>query len=373
MGTSLVWTPLVPPRDAHALAEAVNRMLDDALLRRELAHTALRQVVDEWSWPVAAARICAAYEEVRSAWPTRTSPTKPVADSSDEPATDLSGQYRPAVTAHMRAAVAVSPHLDDAVFSAGGVLALLSRAGWHVRVITCFTASVDHPGPFALSTQLDKGLPADVDYTAVRRAEDCAAQQRLGLLPPIHLPLPEAPHRGYNSARELFTPPHADDTVAAELQGLLQPHLLPADLVLAPQALGDHVDHVITAQAVAAEAPASRTVWWRDMPYTARLTPPESGSSRGDRNGTREVACDIGTVIGELRHRATRLSSDSSSAAQTKPSTHSSKPPVPRPSEWARHTSTARHCSPGITPVDCLRSPTGPELMTRGGQPRADC
>ncbi|MEV5433412.1 PIG-L family deacetylase [Streptomyces sp. NPDC052701] len=82
-----------------------------------------------------------------------------------------------------RTAVAVSPHLDDAVFSAGGVLALLSWTGWRVRVVTCFTASADEPCPFALSTQLDKGLPADVDYMALRRAEDAAAQRRLGVLP----------------------------------------------------------------------------------------------------------------------------------------------------------------------------------------------
>src|SRR5215212_4481765 len=84
-------------------------------------------------------------------------------------------------------AVAVSPHLDDAVFSAGGTLAALAAAGWRVRVVTCFTASVADPSPFALSTQLDKGLPADVDYMALRRAEDTAALTHLGV-EAVHLP-----------------------------------------------------------------------------------------------------------------------------------------------------------------------------------------
>ncbi|WP_188114153.1 glycosyltransferase family 4 protein [Streptomyces apricus] len=70
---------LVPSRDPHALAGAVGRMVDDAPLRHRLAETALRQVAAQWSWPVAAARIGAVYDEVRAAWPTRptTSGTAP--------------------------------------------------------------------------------------------------------------------------------------------------------------------------------------------------------------------------------------------------------------------------------------------------------
>jgi LmbE family N-acetylglucosaminyl deacetylase len=209
--------------------------------------------------------------------------------------------------------VAVSPHLDDAVFSAGGTLAVLARAGWSVRVVTCFTASVDDPCPFALSTQLDKGLPAEADYMALRRAEDTAAQRVLGTLSPLHLPLPEAPHRGYGSAPELFTPPRAGDTVGAELESLLRPHLAPADLVLAPQGIGGHVDHVITVRtaggrpargvrrashvAVAATAPLSRTCWWRDVPYVTRAPHAAGGPPPGRPAGTSEVAVDTGAVL----------------------------------------------------------------------------
>ncbi len=168
-------------------------------------------------------------------------------------------------------ALAISPHLDDAVFSAGGTLAALATGGWTVRVVTCFTASVPDPGPFALSTQLDKGLPADVDYLALRRAEDVAACRLLGA-EPVHLPLPEAPHRGYASAAELFTGARPDDAIAPVLGAALRPHLRGADLVLAPQALGDHVDHRIVAEVVAALAAdrGTSTLWWRDVPYVLR-------------------------------------------------------------------------------------------------------
>jgi LmbE family N-acetylglucosaminyl deacetylase len=160
--------------------------------------------------------------------------------------------------------VAVSPHLDDAVFSAGGTIASLVGEGWQVTVVTCFTASVPDPSPFALSTQLDKGLAADVDYMALRRAEDAAACAVLGAVPE-HLPLPEAPHRGYTSAADLFAGVHPDDAVARPLAGLLTPRLRGADLVLAPQALGDHADHRVVADVVAALA--GDAWWWRDAPY----------------------------------------------------------------------------------------------------------
>ncbi|RKN47646.1 PIG-L deacetylase family protein [Micromonospora endolithica] len=164
-------------------------------------------------------------------------------------------------------AVAVSPHLDDAVFSVGGTLAALVTAGWTVRVVTCFTASVPDPSPFALACQLDKGFPADVDYMALRRAEDDTACALLGV-EPVHLPLPEAPHRGYPDPAALFAGVRADDRAAAALAPALRPQLADADVVLAPQALGDHVDHRIVTETVAGLAPDS--LFWRDVPYVDR-------------------------------------------------------------------------------------------------------
>ena len=168
-----------------------------------------------------------------------------------------------------RVAVAVSPHLDDAVFSAGGTLAALVDSGWRVRVVTCFSATVADPSPFALSTQLDKGLGVNVDYMALRRAEDVAAVRLLGA-EAVHLPLPEAPHRGYTSAPDLFAGQHADDAIAGPLSDALAPHLRDAALVLAPQAIGDHVDHRVVVEVVRQASPACPTLWWRDAPYVLR-------------------------------------------------------------------------------------------------------
>jgi LmbE family N-acetylglucosaminyl deacetylase len=155
--------------------------------------------------------------------------------------------------------LAVSPHLDDAAFSVGGTLAALAPAGHH------FTASVPGPTGFALACQLDKGLPADVDYLALRRDEDAAAMAVLGTTP-VYLGLPEAPHRGYTSAPDLFAGVHDEDDVWRSLTAALEGH--EADLWLAPQALGGHVDH---RQVLRAVAGLDRPVlWWRDSPYVLR-------------------------------------------------------------------------------------------------------
>ena len=71
-----------------------------------------------------------------------------------------------------RTALFVAPHLDDVVFSCGGTLAALADQGWRTVMVTAFTQSIVPAEGFALACQLDKGLAPDVDYMALRRAED---------------------------------------------------------------------------------------------------------------------------------------------------------------------------------------------------------
>ena len=175
-----------------------------------------------------------------------------------------------------RTALALSPHLDDAAFSCGGTLAKLARSGWRVVVATLFTRSVPHPQGFALACQVDKGLGPEVDYMALRRAEDVAAMLALGVEAPVHVSLPEAPHRGYHSAKALFEPPLDEDGIGRDLQAavasLLSAHA--PNLVLAPQAIGGHVDHVQVVRAL--DGVVCPVLWWRDFPYVVRTAaPPE--------------------------------------------------------------------------------------------------
>lgn len=167
-------------------------------------------------------------------------------------------------------ALFVSPHLDDVAFSCGGTVARLADAGWRTVVVTAFTASVPDPAGFALACQLDKGLPATVDYLALRRAEDERFAQAIGVDRLVWLGLPEAPHRGYESAPALFAERGEGDDVEGAVADGLRRILAEErpDIVFAPQALGSHVDHRAVVAAVLALGDDGPPVWWyRDTPY----------------------------------------------------------------------------------------------------------
>ena len=174
-----------------------------------------------------------------------------------------------------RLALALSPHLDDAAFSCGGTLARLAGAGWRVVVATAFTASVPDPRGFALACQTDKGLGPEVDYMALRRAEDAAAVAALGA-EPVWMSFREAPHRGYADAPALFAGPRPEDDIVGTLAPALGALIVARapDLVLAPQAIGGHADHIQLVRALDRLATGVPVLWWRDFPYVTREAAP---------------------------------------------------------------------------------------------------
>lgn len=156
-------------------------------------------------------------------------------------------------------------------------MATLAANGWRVVMATLFTASVPDPRGFALACQLDKGLPAEIDYMDLRRAEDLWAARALGEVEALHLPFREAPHRGYGSAPELFSDTRPDDSIVADITPALAALVAASapDLILAPQAVGGHVDHVQTVRALRPIVEGRPVLWWRDFPYTVRHPDPK--------------------------------------------------------------------------------------------------
>lgn len=174
----------------------------------------------------------------------------------------------------MPTALFLSPHLDDVAFSCGGTL--LRWTGdprWRVVLCTVFAASVENPQGFALRCQTDKGIAPELDYMALRRAEDTAFTCAAGVDEAWHWQHREAPHRGYESPDALFDGVRPDDTVwqavrddLTALDAACRP-----DVVFAPQGLGNHVDHLQVIRAVLGVYPAGRGVcWYRDTPYAIR-------------------------------------------------------------------------------------------------------
>ncbi len=193
----------------------------------------------------------------------------------------------------MKTALFISPHLDDVAFSCGGTLARFSAEGWRTVLATVFTRSVPNPRGFALQCQLDKGLPADIDYMALRREEDREFAKRVGVHDLLWLDYPEAPHRGYGSAPALFGDVAAEDKVWAEISadlGSLVARRRPERIFL-PQALGSHVDHRQVVKAALEAVPTEKALWYRDTPYA--IAAPEAQASPLLPDGLTKAGLDI--------------------------------------------------------------------------------
>ena len=172
----------------------------------------------------------------------------------------------------MSVILVLSPHLDDAAFSVGPLLAELSDRA-EVFVATAFTKSEPKLSEFALACQLDKGLSADADYMAIRRREDLEWSRRVGA-PAVHGALAEAPHRGYQSARELFGAVLATDQLEGALKAWFEVLIstFRPTVILCPMGVGNHVDHVwVRKVASATFGHKFPLFFFKDLPYSSKL------------------------------------------------------------------------------------------------------
>lgn len=200
-------------------------------------------------------------------------------------------------------ALFVSPHLDDVAFSCGGALALFAERGWYTVLVTVFTRSIPEPIGFALACQTDKGIAPGTDYMALRREEDREFAARSGVGGVAWLGLPEAPHRGYSSAEALFSGIREGDEIWRDVADCLTSLLevWKPKVVVVPQALGNHADHLQVVRAVdAILGPRNEVVWYRDTPYAARE--PVAKPSPLLPNGLAEEALDVAETLHTKLH-----------------------------------------------------------------------
>lgn len=182
--------------------------------------------------------------------------------------------------------VILSPHLDDAALSCGGLLHALQ--GVSTLVVTlCSGNPPQRPGPDGRSA-----APARRGHVSprIRRIEDIAAMRAIGA-EFVHLSFPDAIYRRnthtgkliYPGARERWAVPHANDAAhIEELYRLLCRICLDLGpiLLVSPMGIGDHVDHQITAMvAMRLAAAGASLLFYEDFPYVAQ---PDSGRGDGD-------------------------------------------------------------------------------------------
>lgn len=197
----------------------------------------------------------------------------------------------------MQTALFISPHLDDVAFSCGGTLIKLADENWCTILCTIFTKSVLHPKGFALACQLDKNLSPDIDYMQLRRTEDAEFARIANASEAIHLDYAEAPHRGYDSAPDLFNGVHENDEIWREIAGRINETVeaFEPSVIFAPQGIGNHVDHLQTIKAVLANNFLAKLFWYQDLPYAIR----HSKAAKSDllQNASKAEKVDITSTI----------------------------------------------------------------------------
>lgn len=150
----------------------------------------------------------------------------------------------------------ISPHLDDAVLSAGGLIYEQTHAGMEVEIWTfmCGFPPNDELSPFAQALHKQWGISAAAEVVTARRAEDVNAANILGAKA-VHFDYLDCIYRrGKNGEwlyADVFVPAHeAEADLPARIAETISARLKPDDKLIGQLALGSHLDHVHVRQAV---------------------------------------------------------------------------------------------------------------------------
>lgn len=165
----------------------------------------------------------------------------------------------------------LSPHLDDAVLSAGGLIYEQAQAGLSVQIWTlmCGFASEEDVSPFAQALHTLWGFSSAEETTKMRRKEDERAAAVLGASP-VHFDFLDCIYRrGPNGDwlySDVFVPPHPEDAaLPRQIADVISARLEPEDVLVCQLSVGSHVDHVLVRQA--AELFGRPLLYDIDVPY----------------------------------------------------------------------------------------------------------
>ncbi|AFL88673.1 putative LmbE-like protein [Terriglobus roseus DSM 18391] len=167
----------------------------------------------------------------------------------------------------------LSPHRDDAAFSCGLILHELLSAGHSVSIVNVCTVS--RYAPYASQdshdvTRLVTALRMREDLvfiqTILRATGAKSDQVHLGDLAWQDLPI----RWGTEDAHSLSPADLRQDEVQSLARSFAS---LPfTDLVLAPMALGGHIDHRLVYEAARHTFSSARLLFYEDLPYACRMS-----------------------------------------------------------------------------------------------------
>ncbi len=212
----------------------------------------------------------------------------------------------------------LSPHLDDAVYSCGGLIAAQVRRGQAVHIWTMCAGDPPAPrfSPFAQALHARWGTDG-FETAALRRREDRQACALLGASW-RHEDIPDCIYRQdedgrflYTSEETLFGPPHpAERPLLRRMTRLLEERLPDRARLVVPLTLGGHTDHRLVRRA--AEA-LGRPLWYYpDYPYARSASAAEllsrlPASARLERTPLR--AAEVSAWVRAMRLYASQLTS----------------------------------------------------------------
>jgi LmbE family N-acetylglucosaminyl deacetylase len=174
----------------------------------------------------------------------------------------------------------LSPHLDDAVLAAGGLIYRQREQGEPVTVMTLCAASPQDAGLSSLAQACQAAWHAGLDPVADRRAEDRIALGQWQVQV-YHGPTPDSIYRHagarflYPDMSSLFDRPATEEVTALPAAWRCWLDTLNTNLtqsiIYAPLAAGNHVDHQLVrvlAQTLVAEG---KSVWfYEDFPHAEK-------------------------------------------------------------------------------------------------------
>lgn len=208
----------------------------------------------------------------------------------------ISNNFIDRITSRFSTCVFLSPHLDDAAFSAGDLLLTLQAKKVNCVVVTFFTQIHSNLPTFSARMFLSQsGSTVATDLYKRRRDEDLAIFRSHGI-EPIHLPLFDAMWRTKTKVNPIesilskFLPEfiHLYPTYRLHIRnGYINPHDLtatqvsqavatlhtqyPDALFFAPVGTGRHTDHLLVRDgALASTLPV---IYWNDYPYSLHSKP----------------------------------------------------------------------------------------------------
>ena len=165
----------------------------------------------------------------------------------------------------------ISPHLDDAVLSAGGFLYEQNQAGNPVEIWT-IVCGYPPPGELTLRAQVEHfqwGTGTAEETINLRRAEDIKAASIVGAKS-VHFDVPDCIYRrgpdGEPLYLDIYAQPHeAESSLPDQIAQTIASRLKPDDQLICQLGVGGHVDHVIVRQAV--EQLNHPVIYTADIPY----------------------------------------------------------------------------------------------------------